>query len=188
MQGSGFDIGACCWGKLRWQRQLKVYMLPTFIDFTKAYDRVVTGKPWLCLEQLGVNGRFLRFLKALYQDSSCRVKVHDKLIAEFGISIGLSEAGLRSFTFTVFVVHHWYGVVTRLHEGKSGSLALNIDGLPIAQVRVFKFLDVQLNNTLTWSDHVNKICLKVSRNLNLLRHISWFLPQLILILYLVQKT
>ena len=65
-----------------------------------------------------------------------------------------------------------------------GSLTLNIDGLPIEQVRVFKFLGVHLNDTLTWSDHINKICLKVSRNLNLLRRISWFLPQPLLSLNL----
>ena len=40
-------------------------MLVAFIDFAKAYDKVDRGKLWRCLEQLGVNGRFLSFLKAL---------------------------------------------------------------------------------------------------------------------------
>ena len=43
----------------------------------------------MLLEMLGSNGRFLRFLKALYEDSSCRVKVHDKLSEKFGINSGL---------------------------------------------------------------------------------------------------
>ena len=40
-------------------------MLVAFIDFSKAYDMVDQGKMWGCLEQLGVNGKFLSFLKAL---------------------------------------------------------------------------------------------------------------------------
>ena len=43
-----------------------------FIDFTKAYDKVDRVKMWGCLEQIGVSERFLRFLKALYQDNSCK--------------------------------------------------------------------------------------------------------------------
>ena len=46
-------------------------MMVAFIDFTKAYDKVDRVKLWGCLEQLGINDRFLSFLKALYQDSSC---------------------------------------------------------------------------------------------------------------------
>ena len=49
---------------------------------------------------------------------------------------------------------------------------------------MFKFLGVHVNDTLTWSDHVKKICLKVSWNLSLLRRLSWFLLQSLLLLYL----
>ena len=59
-----------------------------------------------------------------------------------------------------------------------------VDGLPIEQVRVFKFLGVLLNDTLTWSDHIAHICTKVSRSLNLLQRLSWFLPKSLLLLYL----
>ena len=38
-------------------------MLVAFIDFTKAYDTVDRGKMWWCLEQPGVNGRFLSFYR-----------------------------------------------------------------------------------------------------------------------------
>ena len=58
-----------------------------------------------------------------------------------------------------------------------GKLELFVDCLPIEQVRVLKFLGVLLNNTLTWSDHIARICTKVSCSLNLLRHLSWFLPK-----------
>ena len=49
---------------------------------------------------------------------------------------------------------------------------------------VFQFLGVQVNDTLTWSDHINFVCSKVSRSLNLLRCLSWFLPQSLLLLFL----
>ena len=53
----------------------------------------------------------------------------------------------------------------------------------VEQVHCFKFLDVLMNDTLTWSDHVNMVCNKVARSLSLLRRLSWFLPQSLLLLY-----
>ena len=63
-------------------------------------------------------------------------------------------------------------------------LKLHIDGLTVEQVRIFKYLGVVINETLTWSDHINMICSKVTRSLNLLRRLSWFLPHSLLLLYL----
>ena len=63
-------------------------------------------------------------------------------------------------------------------------LHLELNGFPIKQVRVFKFLGVMINDTLTWSDHINYISSKVSRNINLLRRLSWFLPWPLLVLFL----
>ena len=41
-----------------------------------------------------------------------------------------------------------------------------------------------MNDTLTWSDHIDMVCNKVTCSLNLLRRLSWFLPQPLLLLYL----
>ena len=79
-------------------------MMVAFIDFTKAYDKVDQVKLWSCLEQLGINDRFLTFLKALYQESSCRVRVSDRLSEEFDVRHWI-EAGLCSFTSAIFFVH-----------------------------------------------------------------------------------
>ena len=66
----------------------------------------------------------------------------------------------------------------------NGCLSLETDGEKIEQVRVFKYLGVMINDTLTWSDHVNMVCKKASRRLNLLRRLSWFLPRSLLLLFL----
>ena len=50
----------------------------------------------------------------------------------------------------------------------------------VEQVQCFKFLGVLVNDTLTWSDHIDMVC-KVTRSLNLLRRLSWFLPQPLLL-------
>ena len=50
-------------------------MFASFIDFKKAYDRVDRGKLWRCLEGMGLGGRLSAFLKAVYEDVSCEVKV-----------------------------------------------------------------------------------------------------------------
>ena len=38
-----------------------------------------------------------------------------------------------------------------------------------------------MNDTLTWSDYIDMVCNKVTRSLNLLRRLSWFLPQPLLL-------
>ena len=64
------------------------------------------------------------------------------------------------------------------------NLSLKIDDKTVERVRSFKFLGAVVNDTLTWVDHIDMVCNKVSRSLNLLRRLSWFLPQPLLPLYL----
>ena len=66
-------------------------MLAGFIDFKKAYDRVDRGKLWGCLEKMGIRGRVTAFLKAVYSDVSCEVKVGEKCSEPFGVSCGLRQ-------------------------------------------------------------------------------------------------
>ena len=62
-------------------------------------------------------------------------------------------------------------------------LNLTLDGHTIKQVRVYKFLGIQINDTLTWKDHIDFIISKASRQINLLRRLSWFLPTPLRILF-----
>ena len=92
-------------------------MLVAFIDFAKAYDKVDRVKLWSCLQSVGVNGRFLRFLQALYEGSVCRVKVNGQVSEDFEVNIGLRQGCVLSpLLFSLYI----NGVVKRLKEEKCG--------------------------------------------------------------------
>ena len=56
--------------------------------------------------------------------------------------------------------------------------------MDVEQFQCFKFLGVLVNDTLTWSDHIDMVCNKVTCSLNLICRLSWFLPQPLLLLCL----
>ena len=92
-------------------------MLVAFIDFAKAYDKVDRVKLWSCLQCVGVNGRFLRFLQALYEGSVCRVKVNGQVSEDFEVNTGLCQGCVLSpLLFSLYI----NGVVKRLKEEKCG--------------------------------------------------------------------
>ena len=61
-------------------------------------------------------------------------------------------------------------------------LALNVqlDGVCIEQVCTYKFLGVMVNQSLSWSNHIDLVSSRASKGLNLLRRIAWFLPKNVL--------
>ena len=75
---------------------------------------------------------------------------------------------------------------TRKKVTNSDRLALSVENVDIEQVQKFKFLGpgVIVNDTLSWGDHIEFVCNKVTRSLSLLRRLSWFLPRPLLLLYL----
>ena len=92
-------------------------MLVAFIDFSKAYDKVDQEKLWSCLERMGINGKFLHFLQALYEGMSCRVKVGGKQSKKFQMNAGLWQGCVLSpLLFPLYI----NGVVARLREEGCG--------------------------------------------------------------------
>ena len=65
-------------------------MLVAFID------KVDREKLWSCLQSAGVNGRFLRFLQALYDRNVCRVKVNGHISEEFEVHTALQQGCILS--------------------------------------------------------------------------------------------
>ena len=62
-------------------------------------------------------------------------------------------------------------------------LTVELQNTPIEQVTCFKFLGVNINEHLSWDNHIASITNMVSRNINLLRRMSWFLPRPAMLLF-----
>ena len=58
-----------------------------------------------------------------------------------------------------------------------GQVNLNIDDENIEQTGHYKYLGVVINENLTWSDHVDLICSKVSKRLGMIKRIKHLLPK-----------
>lgn len=63
-------------------------------------------------------------------------------------------------------------------------LHIHFSSSEIDQVSSFKLLGVLINDTLTWTDHINHVATRMGRGMKLLRLLSWFLSQSLLVLYL----
>ncbi len=59
---------------------------------------------------------------------------------------------------------------------KIPKLDLRINNTSIEQVRYFDFLGIVLNENLNWTDHINKISNKISRNIGVINRIKHFVP------------
>ena len=55
----------------------KKKLYAVFIDFKKAYDTVDRGKLFKRLQDIGINGTFLKNVKAMYETISCKIKLKD---------------------------------------------------------------------------------------------------------------
>ena len=64
---------------------------------------------------------------------------------------------------------------------KPRNLNLTINSIHIERVNNFKFLGLQINEHLTWADHVNHVSLKISRAIGILNKIKFQVPQHILL-------
>lgn len=72
-------------------------------------------KLWGYLEELGVNGKILKFVRSLYQGSSCQVKIGSVVSEEFGLGIGLHQGCVLSpLLFSLYI----NGLGTSLCEEK----------------------------------------------------------------------
>ena len=76
-------------------------MISTYI----AYDKVDREKLWTRLHDMGINGSFLKFRKALYKGSSCRVRVEDRHSEVFTISTGLRQLGMCLVSHSILPIY-----------------------------------------------------------------------------------
>ena len=75
-----------------------------FVDFRKAYDSVMHRLLWEKLTLAGISTKVINFLKSLYKNISCRVKVGAFLSKEFLYSIGVRQGCILSpLHFNIFI-------------------------------------------------------------------------------------
>ena len=79
-------------------------MFASFIDLSKAYDRVDRTKLWRCLVEKGLSGRMIDFLKAAYLGIRCEVKVGDEFSDLFEVTTGLRQGCILSpLLFSLYI-------------------------------------------------------------------------------------
>ena len=63
-------------------------------------------------------------------------------------------------------------------------LSISINGNPVEQVTNFNFLDITLDQNITWNDHISKISIKVARVIGIMKKLKHIFPhQILLTLY-----
>ena len=67
-----------------------------FVDFSKAYDRVNRSLLWKKLDRLGINGKMMNALKALYKNVKYCVRVNGRKSDWFDVECGLRQGCLVS--------------------------------------------------------------------------------------------
>ena len=100
---AGFRSGRCTTDHLgnvsylvetRMKKRLQTFS--TFVDFSKAYDRVNRSLLWEKLHSLGIRGPMLRALKSLYRSVQCSVRVNGIDSERFNVTTGLRQGCILS--------------------------------------------------------------------------------------------
>ena len=75
-----------------------------FIDFTKAFDYVVSDNLWMKLIKLGIRVNILNIFKSMYCAVKSRVKLGNKISDAFECSLGVRQGeSLSPFLFSMFL-------------------------------------------------------------------------------------
>ena len=98
----------------------------SFVDFSKAYDRVPRDLLWLKLEKMGLNGNLLNSLQSIYQQVQCWVRVHGSLTKFFNVGTGLKQGCLLSpILFNLYLNDFICGI-------KEAGLGITVEGEKVA--------------------------------------------------------
>ena len=75
-----------------------------FVDLRKAFDSVYHNALWLKLCQMGINGKMLRIIRAMYDSVKCCVRHCGSYSDFFEVSIGLKQGEtLSPILFSLFI-------------------------------------------------------------------------------------
>ncbi len=89
---------------IKTQKLLKLSIFTSFIDFSKAFDRINRKFLLLKLEHLGLQSKMLSAIKAIYNDISCCVRINGVKTDIFNVSSGLKHSCILSpLLFNLFM-------------------------------------------------------------------------------------
>ena len=125
-----------------------------FIDFKN--DRVDRSKLWKCLENKGLNGRLIHFLKAVYTKLSYEMKVDEEFSEQFGVTKGLRQGCMLSPLLFALYIN------SLINELKKAGVGIECKGQRVAallyadDMRLFaedeKIMRLGLRILLEWCD------------------------------------
>lgn len=76
----------------------------TFIDIERAYDSVIHQKLWVRCAELGIGGRFLAILQAMYASKKGTIDVNGELIGSHEIECGVLQGNpLSPLLFNIYI-------------------------------------------------------------------------------------
>jgi hypothetical protein len=75
-----------------------------FVDFPKAFDKVIHTGIKLKLLEIGVSSRFYNILKNMYSYSTSCVKINDKLTELFATKLGVKQGDNLSLTYLKYLL------------------------------------------------------------------------------------
>ena len=85
-------------------KKQKGKLYTAFIDFSKAYDTVDRSKLIGCLQSLGINGIFLNNIKAMYENTSYKIKLDNGVLDPIVSNLGLKQGcPLSPMLFNLYI-------------------------------------------------------------------------------------
>ena len=123
-----------------------------FIDFTKAFDYVVRDNLWFKLTKMGLRGKILNIIKAMYASVKSRDKFRNQLGNEFYCSLGVRQGEcLSPLLFSLF-----------LNDIEDQFITSGLDGIDIDMFKIFMLL--YADDIVVFADSVEDL----QNNLNVL--------------------
>ena len=75
-----------------------------FIDFKKAYDTIDRSKLFMRLQDIGINGTFLKNIKSMYETISYKIKLKDGYLDPINSNLGLKQGcPLSPMLFNLYI-------------------------------------------------------------------------------------
>ena len=76
----------------------------SFIDFSKAFDRVNRNILWSKLNSYGLNGKIMKVLQSLYSNVKCCIRINNRNTDLFEVSTGVKQGCLLSpILFSMYI-------------------------------------------------------------------------------------